>query len=130
MTHSPSIGIFAPLDLLERGVVAARAYLDRVAEAGIDHVCCGDHVSFGDIGFDGLVQSTALAMLHPTLRVICGVYLLPLRHPVLVARQLADLSGSRPAGSPSGWASAGRTATRWRSAVWTPRREAAAWTSA
>ena len=42
----------------------------RSSDAGIDHVCCGDHVSFfAGIGFDGLVQATALAMLHPTLPV-------------------------------------------------------------
>ncbi len=35
-------------------------------------------------------------MLHPTLPVHVGVYLLPLRHPVLVARQLADFAGFAP----------------------------------
>ena len=64
-----------------------------MGDAGIDYVCCGDHVSFFGLGFDGLVQATALAMLHPTLPVHVGVYLLPLRHPVLVARQLADFAG-------------------------------------
>jgi alkanesulfonate monooxygenase SsuD/methylene tetrahydromethanopterin reductase-like flavin-dependent oxidoreductase (luciferase family) len=88
--------MFAPVDLLGRGVPAARAYLNVVAEADIDHICCGDHVSFGGVGFDGLVQATALSMLHPTLPVSCGVYLLPLRHPVLVARQLADLQRIAP----------------------------------
>jgi alkanesulfonate monooxygenase SsuD/methylene tetrahydromethanopterin reductase-like flavin-dependent oxidoreductase (luciferase family) len=71
--------------------------LVRVAEAGIDHVCCGDHVSFvAGAGFDGLIQATALAMLHPALPVYSGVYLLPLRHPVLVARQLADIGRLAP----------------------------------
>ena len=77
-------------------------YLAQVGEAGIDYVCCGDHVSFFGLGFDGLVQATALAMLHPTLPVHLGVYLLPLRHPVLVARQLADFAGSLPDGLSSG----------------------------
>ncbi len=58
--------MFAPFDLIARGQEAARAFLARVADAGIDHVCCGDHVSFAGTGFDGLVQTTALAMLHPT----------------------------------------------------------------
>ena len=58
--------------------------------------CCGDHVSFAGTGFDGLVQTTALAMLHPTLPIYTGVYLLPLRHPVLVARQLADIDRIAP----------------------------------
>jgi len=46
--------------------------------------------------FDGLVQATALAMLHPTLPIYSGSYLLPLRHPVLVARQLADIDRIAP----------------------------------
>jgi alkanesulfonate monooxygenase SsuD/methylene tetrahydromethanopterin reductase-like flavin-dependent oxidoreductase (luciferase family) len=96
MRISLSVGMFAPVDLLGRGVPAARAYLNAVAEADIDHICCGDHVSFAGVGFDGLVQATALSMLHPTLPVSCGVYLLPLRHPVLVARQLADLQRIAP----------------------------------
>ena len=69
----------------------------RIAAAGIDHVCCADHVSFLEgLGFDGLVQATALAALHPSLRIYCGLYLLPLRHPVLVARQLADVERLAP----------------------------------
>ncbi len=88
--------MFAPFGLLEQGPEAARAFLADVGQAGIDHICCGDHVSFGGAGFDGLVQATALAMLHPALPVHCGVYLLPLRHPVLVARQLADLGRIAP----------------------------------
>jgi alkanesulfonate monooxygenase SsuD/methylene tetrahydromethanopterin reductase-like flavin-dependent oxidoreductase (luciferase family) len=85
--------MFPPFGLLDRGPDAARALLAEVDEAGIDHVCCGDHVSFfAGLGFDGLVQATALTTLHPTLPVHTGVYLLPLRHPVLVARQLADIA--------------------------------------
>ena len=94
---SPRVGMLPPFSLLEQGPDTARAFLARVGEAGIDHVCCGDHVSFfNGMGFDGLVQATALAMLHPTLPVYTGVYLLPLRHPVLVARQLADIGRLAP----------------------------------
>jgi alkanesulfonate monooxygenase SsuD/methylene tetrahydromethanopterin reductase-like flavin-dependent oxidoreductase (luciferase family) len=88
--------MFPPFGLLQQGAAAARGFLARVGDAGIDHLCCADHVSFADVGFDGLVQATALAMLHPTLPVHTGVYLLPLRHPVLVARQLADLDRMAP----------------------------------
>ena len=88
--------MFTPFDLLEQGTETARAFLARAGKAGIDHVCCGDHVSFAGMGFDGLVQATALAMLHPALPVYSGVYLLPLRHPVLVARQLADFARLAP----------------------------------
>ena len=94
---SARIGMFAPPGLLEQGPEMARAFLAQAAQEGIDHVCCGDHVSFiAGLGFDGLVQATALAMLHPALPVYTGVYLLPLRHPVLVARQLADIARLAP----------------------------------
>ena len=96
LAASARVGMFAPFDLLERGPEAARAFLEQAGDAGIDHVCCGDHVSFAGAGFDGLVQATALAMLHPTLPIYSGVYLLPLRHPVLVARQLADIDRIAP----------------------------------
>lgn len=97
-TQAPvRVGMFPPNGLLELGPETARAFLAQAAQAGIDHVCCGDHVSFFvGIGFDGLVQAAALAMLHPTLPVYTGVYLLPLRHPVLVARQLADIARLAP----------------------------------
>jgi alkanesulfonate monooxygenase SsuD/methylene tetrahydromethanopterin reductase-like flavin-dependent oxidoreductase (luciferase family) len=95
-TASAQVGLFTPFGLLEQGPETARAFLAQAARAGIDHVCCGDHVSFAGMGFDGLVQATALAMLHPTLPVYSGVYLLPLRHPVLVARQLADIARLAP----------------------------------
>ncbi len=94
---SARVGMFPPFGLLEQGPEAARAVLAQIDAAGIDHVCCADHVSFfAGLGFDGLMQATALAMLHPTLPVYCGLYLLPLRHPVLVARQLADVDRLAP----------------------------------
>jgi alkanesulfonate monooxygenase SsuD/methylene tetrahydromethanopterin reductase-like flavin-dependent oxidoreductase (luciferase family) len=89
--------MFPPQGLLEQGQDTARAFLSQAEREGIDHVCCGDHVSFFiGLGFDGLLQATALTMLHPTLPVSTGVYLLPLRHPVLVARQLADIGQIAP----------------------------------
>jgi alkanesulfonate monooxygenase SsuD/methylene tetrahydromethanopterin reductase-like flavin-dependent oxidoreductase (luciferase family) len=93
----PQVGMFPPIGLLEQGPETARAFLAQVAGAGIDHICCGDHVSFfAGVGFDGLVQATALSMLHPALPIYSGVYLLPLRHPVLVARQLTDIARLAP----------------------------------
>jgi alkanesulfonate monooxygenase SsuD/methylene tetrahydromethanopterin reductase-like flavin-dependent oxidoreductase (luciferase family) len=92
--ESPRVGLF-PSTGAQRGHEAA--HLAAVHDAGIDYVCVGDHVSFFvGLGLDGLVQATALAMLHPTLPIMTGVYLLPLRHPVLVARQLADLGQLAP----------------------------------
>lgn len=92
----PRVGMFPPIDVPGRGTDAAGEYLARVSAAGVDHVCCGDHVSFGGFGFDGLLRATALAMAHPSLPVHTGVYLLSLRHPVLVARQLADIAQLAP----------------------------------
>jgi hypothetical protein len=40
------VGTFAPFGLLEQGQETARQFLAQVADAGIDYVCCGDHVSF------------------------------------------------------------------------------------
>jgi len=74
-----------------------RALLDRVASSGLDHVFVADHVSFYDgLGMDGLVQAATLLASHETLHVQIGVYLLALRHPVPVARQIATLCDSAP----------------------------------
>ena len=102
MTESPNpagpvrVGIFPPTGLLDGGPEPARAYLARVEAAGLDHICCADHVSFAGTGFDGLIQAAALAMVNPVLPVYCAVYQLPLRHPVPVARQLADIGQLAP----------------------------------
>jgi alkanesulfonate monooxygenase SsuD/methylene tetrahydromethanopterin reductase-like flavin-dependent oxidoreductase (luciferase family) len=97
MMVPPRVGIMTPFELPDWDQATTRAFLDAVAAAGIDHVCCADHVSFvAGLGFDGLMQATALAALHPSLRISCGLYLLPLRHPVLVARQLADFERFAP----------------------------------
>jgi alkanesulfonate monooxygenase SsuD/methylene tetrahydromethanopterin reductase-like flavin-dependent oxidoreductase (luciferase family) len=89
--------MFPPTDLLEQDLTTALSFLSGVVEEGIDHICCGDHVSFfGGMGFDGLVQASALTMLQAAVPVYTGVYLLPLRHPVLVARQLADIARVAP----------------------------------
>jgi alkanesulfonate monooxygenase SsuD/methylene tetrahydromethanopterin reductase-like flavin-dependent oxidoreductase (luciferase family) len=96
-TATPKVGMFPPSALLDEGPEAMRSFLTRAAAAGVSHTCCGDHVSFiAGLGFDGLVQATTLAALHSSLPVHTGVYLLPLRHPVLVARQLADLHRIAP----------------------------------
>jgi alkanesulfonate monooxygenase SsuD/methylene tetrahydromethanopterin reductase-like flavin-dependent oxidoreductase (luciferase family) len=74
-----------------------RRFLALAADAGVDHVAVGDHVSFWvGAGRDGLIDATAVAMAHPTLPVHVAVYLLALRHPVLVARQLSTFSELAP----------------------------------
>jgi alkanesulfonate monooxygenase SsuD/methylene tetrahydromethanopterin reductase-like flavin-dependent oxidoreductase (luciferase family) len=74
-----------------------RERLGRVAATGIDHVFVADHVSFHTgFGMDGLMQAATAAALEPTLRIHIGVYLLALRHPVPVARQISTFCESAP----------------------------------
>ena len=69
----------------------------RIVDSGIDHVFVADHVSFHvGAGMDGLINAATLTALHPRLKVCVGVYLLALRHPLPVARQLATLAESAP----------------------------------
>jgi alkanesulfonate monooxygenase SsuD/methylene tetrahydromethanopterin reductase-like flavin-dependent oxidoreductase (luciferase family) len=68
-----------------------------IAAADLDHVVGGDHVSFiVGTGFDGLIGATHELATAPSLRAFVAVYLLPLRHPVLVARQLSSISERYP----------------------------------
>ncbi|CAB4365534.1 MAG: LLM class flavin-dependent oxidoreductase [Actinobacteria bacterium] len=88
-----TVGLRISHELFEAGDARAlRVYLHAADGAGIDRLCVGDHVSFhGGRGFDGLVQATAIAALSD-LEVQTAVYLLPLRHPVPVARQVSSLA--------------------------------------
>jgi alkanesulfonate monooxygenase SsuD/methylene tetrahydromethanopterin reductase-like flavin-dependent oxidoreductase (luciferase family) len=91
------VGIRPPHGFFEHGAPSLLAAAALIRSAGLDHVTVGDHVSFhGGAGSDGLIQSTALAVAAPELEVHTGVYLLPLRHPVLVARQIATLAQLAP----------------------------------
>src|SRR6266487_2431167 len=75
----------------------ARTALRMIADAGLDHVTLIDHVSFrGGRGTDGLITATLYAALEPRLTMHLSVYLLPLRHPALVARQLVTLATYTP----------------------------------
>jgi len=74
-----------------------RELLARAAAAGVDHLVVPDHVSFrGGGGFDGLVSAASALAAHDGLGAYVSVYLLALRHPVAVARQLATLAELAP----------------------------------
>lgn len=74
-----------------------RGVLNRAADAGLDYVTVGDHISFHDgTGFDGLISATSILSSHDTLEAVVGVYLLGLRHPMLAARQLSTLAQLAP----------------------------------
>jgi alkanesulfonate monooxygenase SsuD/methylene tetrahydromethanopterin reductase-like flavin-dependent oxidoreductase (luciferase family) len=86
----PSTGTF-------RDTADADAFVRAAVEHGLDHVFSADHVSFRDgMGIDGLVQLAWVLGHHPTLRAYCGVYLLALRHPTVVARQVATIAQLAP----------------------------------
>ena len=88
-----SVGLVPPPLFWRDDLDGRRAALERAGAAGIEHLYVSDHVSFHDgSGSDGIVDITALSQLHPTMRVMVSTYLLPLRHPLPVARQLATLN--------------------------------------
>jgi alkanesulfonate monooxygenase SsuD/methylene tetrahydromethanopterin reductase-like flavin-dependent oxidoreductase (luciferase family) len=91
-----SVGLRLPHEL-PGGAAGLRDFVARVEATGIDRVFAGDHVVFrGGSGFDGLLNATAVAVASRRLIVQTAVYLLPLRHPVPVARQVASLAALAP----------------------------------
>ena len=91
------VGLRPPFEVFASDLTVLRRFLARTEESGIDYVCGGDHVSYkGGRGFDGMVQATALAASSSRLSVLISVYLLPLRHPVPVARQVVSLAQLAP----------------------------------
>ncbi|MFT4677833.1 MAG: alkanesulfonate monooxygenase SsuD [Patiriisocius sp.] len=93
----PLVGTVVTPSMLSGPWEARRKLVDQVATNNIDHVFTADHVSFiNGMGLDGLMNAATIAAMHPTIKVCIGVYLLALRHPVPVARQLATLSESAP----------------------------------
>jgi alkanesulfonate monooxygenase SsuD/methylene tetrahydromethanopterin reductase-like flavin-dependent oxidoreductase (luciferase family) len=81
-----------------QALLAHRAdVFERMAAAGLDHVSLGDHVMFqAGLGNDGLIDAASVLTASEGLNVYLAVYLLVLRHPVTVARQLLTLSQLGP----------------------------------
>jgi alkanesulfonate monooxygenase SsuD/methylene tetrahydromethanopterin reductase-like flavin-dependent oxidoreductase (luciferase family) len=98
MTPRVRVGLFpAALEPTAGDPQEQRATLARITDAGVDHLCVGDHVSFFvGAGSDGLVSATSLLAAQSELPVYVALYLLPLRHPVPVARQLATIAELTP----------------------------------
>ncbi len=91
------VGMFPPFAMSTGTAEALEATLSRAVAEGVDHVCGGDHVSFFvGAGTDGLIAATSLLTLQRELPVYVALYLLPLRHPVPVARQLASIAELAP----------------------------------
>jgi alkanesulfonate monooxygenase SsuD/methylene tetrahydromethanopterin reductase-like flavin-dependent oxidoreductase (luciferase family) len=88
---------YLPIRLTSAGNKARGMLVQRAERAGLDHVAVGDHVSFiVGAGFDGLLGAASVLASSRRLATNTAVYLLPLRHPVLVARQLSDLAQLAP----------------------------------
>jgi alkanesulfonate monooxygenase SsuD/methylene tetrahydromethanopterin reductase-like flavin-dependent oxidoreductase (luciferase family) len=74
-----------------------RCLLARMAGAGLDHVMIGDHVMFqGGLGNDGLTDAASAVTANEDLSVYLAVYLLVLRHPLPIARQLLTVAQLAP----------------------------------
>lgn len=100
MAQAPTVSTTLPVWNLQRGITPEDTFeAARIAEeSGLDGILTGDHVTFYGGGTDGLVTLTAVASRTKTLMLQTAVYLLPLRHVVPVALQVAmvdQLSGGR-----------------------------------
>lgn len=97
MNTDIQVGIALNDAFLEATPDGRRALLGLMEEVGLDHLTVGDHISFhGGTGFDGFVAATAALATSDRLKVLMGVYLAGLRHPLATARQLSTLSQLAP----------------------------------
>lgn len=73
------------------GIASARAVVEEAERHALDSVWVGDHVAFTVPILDPFLQLAQMAVFSDRLLLGTAVYLLPLRHPVLVAKQVATL---------------------------------------
>lgn len=91
------IGVVPATGFMHADIHGRQRFMHAIADAGLDGVLQADHVSFRDgSGIDAIVMMAGLSGAHPTLGLHIGVYLLPLRHPVTVARSLVTLAQLAP----------------------------------
>jgi alkanesulfonate monooxygenase SsuD/methylene tetrahydromethanopterin reductase-like flavin-dependent oxidoreductase (luciferase family) len=91
------VGIRAPHGVFSAGPDEISRFASAAEAGGLDRIWVGDHVSFrGGQGYDGLLQAAVLATLTRRITVQTAVYLLPLRHPLPVARQVASVAELAP----------------------------------
>jgi alkanesulfonate monooxygenase SsuD/methylene tetrahydromethanopterin reductase-like flavin-dependent oxidoreductase (luciferase family) len=90
---SPLIGFTLQERHFATGVERLQSALGRIETCDIDFVSVLDHLAFWDgAGFDGMINAAAVAAAHPRLPITVSVLILPVRHPVLVARQISSLN--------------------------------------
>ncbi len=91
------VGTIGSPEMLSGKPERRRALMAMVEASTIDHLFIADHISFHTgLGMDGIINAATLAAMSSRLQIFIGVYLLALRHPVPVARQLSSLSLSAP----------------------------------
>ncbi len=73
------------------GAAASRAATAQAERLGLEALWVGDHVAFPLPILDPLLQLAQASAFSERLRFGTSVYLLPLRHPTLVAKQVATL---------------------------------------
>jgi probable F420-dependent oxidoreductase len=81
----PAVGPWLP------AIDEMRQLVELVDGCGYDSLWCGDHISFPAAILDPLLQLAQAAVVSRRLLLGTSVYLLPLRHPVPVAKQVASL---------------------------------------
>ena len=67
------------------------ATVEKVDKLGFDSFWCGDHIAFAIPMLDPLLQIAQAAVISRRLTFGTAVYLMPLRHPVPVAKQIATI---------------------------------------
>lgn len=91
------VGMFPPQNVVGGDPEVLAGHLEAMVAAGLDHVAAGDHISFFvGVGVDGLISAASLASLNTSLDVLVSVYILSVRNPVLVARQISTISTFAP----------------------------------
>jgi len=91
------IGTTGSVPMLSGDFDTRLSLIRQVEQSDIDHLFIADHISFHTgLGMDGIVNAATLAAMSPQTTIFIGVYLLALRHPVPVARQLSSISQSAP----------------------------------
>src|SRR5258708_21998557 len=68
-----------------------QALVRLVDDCGYDSLWVGDHIAFAVAILDPLLQLAQAAVVSRRLKLGTNVYLLPLRHPVPAAKQVATL---------------------------------------
>ena len=87
------IGTTGSAEMLSGDFESRSVLIKQVEQSEIDHLFIADHISFHTgLGMDGMVNAATLAAMSPKTTIFIGVYLLALRHPVPVARQLSSIA--------------------------------------